>query len=143
MADKPVEAEINVQIEGANAKPAPPLGPALGQYGVQIMDFCNEFNEATQDRAGDIVPCTITVYADRSFDFELKTTPASAQIKQAIGLESGSGEPHEKKVGTITREQLEEIAEDKEEDLNARDMDAAVKILAGTCRSMGVEVEES
>lgn len=132
---------IKLQLPAGKATPAPPVGPALGQKGVNIMEFCKTFNARTQDKMGDIIPVIITVYQDKSFTFIMKTSPASVLIKKALKLEKGSAEPNLTKVGTITRAQLEKIAETKMEDLNANDMDAAVKIIAGTCRSMGVNVK--
>lgn len=131
---------IKVQIPAGKATPAPPVGPALGAAGVQIQDFCTKFNDATREKGDVILPVVITVYEDRSFDFVVKTEPAAVQIKKALKLKSGSARPHVDKVGTITRKQLEEIAESKKEDLNANDLDAAVNIIAGTARSMGIRV---
>ena len=133
---------IKLQLPAGAATPAPPVGPALGQKGVNIMEFCKTFNARTQDRKGDIIPVVITVYQDKSFTFIMKTSPASVLIRKALKLEKGSSEPNVKKVGTITRAQLEEIAQKKMEDLNANDLDAAVNIIAGTCRSMGVNVKK-
>lgn len=138
---KKVLTLIKLQIPAGQANPAPPVGPALGQHGVNIMEFCKAYNAQTQDQAGTIVPVEITVYEDRSFSFVIKTPPAAVMIKEAVGLETASGEPNREKVGTITRDQLREIAEKKMRDLNADDMDAAISILAGTARSMGVVVE--
>jgi large subunit ribosomal protein L11 len=138
---KKVIGFIKLHVPGGQANPAPPVGPALGQHGVNIMEFCKQFNAKTQDKQGITIPVEITVYADRSFTFITKTPPASVLIKRAIGLEKGSGEPNREKVAKITRAQMEEIATVKMEDLNANDMDAAVQMIAGTARSMGVEVE--
>jgi len=138
---KKIEKKIKIQAPAGKATPAPPLGPVLGQAGINIGEFVNQFNGATQDRMGEIVPTIITVYDDRSFDLEYKTAPASGMILKAIGQKSGSGSNLTKKVGTITRPQLEEIANAKMADLNANDVPAAVKIIEGTCRSMGVEVK--
>ena len=138
---KKVIGFIKLHVPGGQANPAPPVGPALGQHGVNIMEFCKQFNGKTSDKQGITIPVEITVYADRSFTFITKTPPASVLIKRAIGIPSGSGEPNREKVGTIPRAQLEEIAETKMEDLNANDMDAAVQMIAGTARSMGVVVE--
>jgi large subunit ribosomal protein L11 len=138
---KKVIGFIKLHVPGGQANPAPPVGPALGQHGVNIMEFCKQFNAKTSDRQGLTIPCEITVYADRSFTFITKTPPASVLIKKAINLPKGSGEPNREKVGTITRAQLAEIAESKMEDLNANDIDAAVEMIAGTARSMGVVVE--
>ena len=132
---------IKLHVPGGQANPAPPVGPALGQHGVNIMEFCKQFNIRTQDKQGITIPVEITVYADRSFSFITKTRPASVLILRAIGLPKGSGEPNREKVGKISRAQLEEIATTKMEDLNANDMDAAVQMIAGTAKSMGVEVE--
>lgn len=137
---KKVLTLIKLQVPGGQANPAPPVGPALGQHGVNIMDFCKAFNAQTQQDNGTIIPVEITVYEDRSFTFVTKTPPAAVLIKQALKLQKGSGAPHIDKVGTITEAQLREIAEKKMPDLNANDVDAAVKIIAGTARSMGVEV---
>jgi large subunit ribosomal protein L11 len=138
---KKILKQIKIQAPAGKATPAPPLGPVLGQAGINIGEFVNQFNGATQDRMGEIVPTIITVYDDRSFDLEYKTAPASGMILKAIGEKSGSGSNLNKKVGTINRAQLEEIANAKMVDLNANDLDAAVKIIEGTCRSMGVEVK--
>jgi len=137
---KKVLTEIKLQAVGGQASPAPPVGPALGQHGINIMEFCKAFNAQTQDNAGTVIPVVITVYEDRSFTFVTKTPPAAVLIKQAAGLDKGSGEPHRDKVGSITEAQLREIAERKLPDLNAHDVDQAAKIIAGTARSMGVEV---
>jgi large subunit ribosomal protein L11 len=131
---------IKLQVPGGQANPAPPVGPALGQHGVNIMEFCKAFNAQTQQDSGTIIPVEITVYEDRSFTFITKTPPAAVLIKEAIGLEKGSGEPNRNKVGTISRDQLRQIAERKMPDLNAHDVDQAAKIIEGTARSMGVEV---
>jgi len=131
---------IKLQAPGGSASPAPPVGPALGQHGVNIMEFVKAFNAQTADQAGTTIPIEITVYEDRSFTFITKTPPAAVLIRQAIGIEKGSGEPNRVKVGTITRDQVRAIAEKKLNDLNAHDVDQAEKIIAGTARSMGVEV---
>ena len=138
---KKILTTIKLQSLGGQATPAPPVGPALGQHGINIMEFCKAFNAQTQADAGTVIPVVITVYEDRSFTFITKTPPAAVLIKQAIGLEKGSPEPHVNKVGTITDAQIREIAEKKLNDLNANDVDAAAKIIAGTARSMGVTVE--
>jgi large subunit ribosomal protein L11 len=138
---KKVLTLIKLQIPAAAANPAPPVGPALGQHGVNIMEFCKQFNAQTQADAGTIIPVEITVYEDRSFDFITKTPPAAVLIKEAAGIEKGSGEPHINKVGSITIAQARQIAERKMPDLNANDLDAATRIIAGTARSMGVDVE--
>ncbi|MBV9168000.1 MAG: 50S ribosomal protein L11 [Solirubrobacterales bacterium] len=135
-----VLTQIKLQAVGGQASPAPPVGPALGQHGVNIMEFVKAFNAQTQSDAGAVIPVVITVYEDRSFTFETKSPPAAVLIKQALSLEKGSAEPHREKVGRISNEQLRQIAERKMKDLNAQDIDAAVKIIAGTARSMGVEV---
>ncbi len=139
---KEVMTQIKLQIEAGKASPAPPVGPALGQHGVNIMDFVKKFNDATKDRMGDIVPVVITVYKDRSFDFITKTPPASSLIKKALGIEKGSSDPARQKVGKLTKKQLEEIAKIKLPDLNTKDIYRAMKIVAGTAVNMGVEVEE-
>jgi large subunit ribosomal protein L11 len=138
---KKVLTLIKLQIPAGAANPAPPVGPALGQHGVNIMEFCKEFNAQTQQDAGTIIPVEITVYEDRSFEFITKTPPAAVLIKEAAGIEKGSGEPHMNKVGTISMDQVRQIAERKMPDLNANDIDAASRIIAGTARSMGVEVQ--
>ena len=132
---------IKLQIPAGQANPAPPVGPALGQQGVNIMQFCKAFNSATQSQAGLIIPVVISVYQDKSFTFELKSPPAATLLKKAASIAKGSGMPNREKVGKVTRAQLEEIAKMKEQDLNARDVDAAVQMIAGTARSMGIEVE--
>ncbi len=137
---KKVLTTIKLQAAGGQATPAPPVGPALGQHGINIMEFCKAFNAQTQQDAGTTIPVVITVYEDRSFTFITKTPPAAVLIRQAIGIEKGSGEPNRTKVGTITQEQIRAIAEKKLNDLNAHDVDQATKIIAGTARSMGVEV---
>jgi large subunit ribosomal protein L11 len=138
---KEVIGTIKLQIAAGQANPAPPVGPALGQKGVNIMAFCKEFNAATQKQAGDILPVVITVYKDKSFTFITKSPPASVLIKKAAGIASGSKEPNKTKVGKLNKKQLLEIAKTKMNDLNARDDEAAMKIIAGTARQMGVEIE--
>ncbi len=139
---KKIEAYIKLQVPAQEANPSPPVGPALGQHGVNIMEFCKAFNAQTQNlEKGMPVPVVITVYSDRSFTFVMKTPPASILLKKAAGIKSGSGRPNTEKVGKVTREQLEEIAKLKEPDLTAVDMDAAVRTIAGTARSMGLDVE--
>jgi large subunit ribosomal protein L11 len=138
---KKVLTLIKLQIPGGQANPAPPVGPALGQHGLNIMDFCKAFNAKTQADNGRIIPVEITVYEDRSFSFITKTPPAAVLIKEALRLEKGSGEPNRTKVGKLTRQQLRQIAETKMNDLNANDVEAAMLVIAGTARSMGVEVE--
>jgi large subunit ribosomal protein L11 len=132
---------IKLQCPAGQANPSPPVGPALGQHGVNIMEFCKAFNARTQDKAGLIIPAIVTVFADRSFTFELKTPPAAVLLRKAAKIEKGSGEPNRIKVGTVTRNQLREIAEIKMPDLNAHDVEAAMLIVAGTARSMGLDVE--
>jgi len=142
MAAKEVTAVRKLQIQAGKANPAPPVGTALGPLGIDINAFCQQFNEKTKDEGGLIIPVILTVYEDRSFSLELKSPPAAVLIKKAINLQKGSGEPHMNKVGEISRAQLEEIAKEKMEDLNANDLDAAVEIIAGTARSMGVTVKK-
>jgi large subunit ribosomal protein L11 len=139
---KKVTGVIKLQIKAGLANPAPPIGPALGAAGVNIMEFCKAYNAATESQRGDIVPVEITVYEDRSFTFVTKTPPAAQLIKKAAGIEKGSGTPHTDKVATISQEQVRKIAETKLQDLNATDLDAASKIIAGTARSMGVTVSD-
>ncbi|MHA3773063.1 50S ribosomal protein L11 [Verrucomicrobiota bacterium sgz303538] len=138
---KEVVAQIKLQIPAGSANPAPPVGPALGQQGVNIMAFCKEFNARTQKQAGDILPVVITVYKDKSFTFITKQPPASSMIKKALNIASGSKEPNKNKVGKLTKKQVQDIAKAKMSDLNARTEDAAIRIIAGTARQMGVEVE--
>ena len=139
---KKVMAVIKLQIPAGKANPAPPVGPALGQHGVNIMGFCKEFNEKTQDKNGLISPAEITAYEDRSFTFILKTPPAAVLLKKAAGIETASGEPNRKKVATLGRDQIREIAQEKMPDLNAADIDAAMRIIEGTARSMGINVTD-
>jgi large subunit ribosomal protein L11 len=139
---KKVKTIIKLQCPAGKANPSPPVGPALGQHGVNIMEFCKAFNARTQDQGDLIIPAHITVYQDSSFTFELKSPPAAVLLKKAAKVPKGSGEPNRNKVGTVTVEQLKEIAELKKADLNAHDVDQAVKIIAGTARSMGIEVAE-
>ncbi len=141
MAQKKIVTQVKLQVEAGKATPAPPVGPALGQHGLNIMEFCKQFNERTKNQVGIKIPVVITVFSDRSFTFITKSPPAALLIKKELGIESASAVPNKNKVGTIKRAQLEKIAEIKMKDLNCHDMDAAVKILAGTCRSMGVNVE--
>lgn len=138
---KKVMTMIKLQIPAGQANPAPPVGPALGQHGVNIMDFCKAFNAQTQQEGNTIIPVEITVFEDRSFTFITKTPPAAVLLKQAAGLEKGSGDPHREKVGKVSPAQVKEIAETKMKDLNANDVEAAMKIIAGTARSMGITVE--
>ncbi|GAA4806804.1 50S ribosomal protein L11 [Tomitella cavernea] len=132
---------IKLQIQAGQANPAPPVGPALGQHGVNIMEFCKAYNAATESQRGNVVPVEISVYEDRSFDFKLKTPPAAKLLLKAANLAKGSGEPHKSKVGSVTMDQVKEIAKTKEPDLNSNDIDAAAKTIAGTARSMGIEVK--
>lgn len=141
MAEKEVMAVVKIQIPAGKANPAPPVGTALGPHGIAIQDFCTQFNNATKDKGDTVIPCEIKIYKDRSFSFIMKSPPAAVLIRQAIGIPKGSGEPHVNKVGKITQAQLEEIAKEKMEDLNAHDIKQAAKIIGGTARSMGVDVE--
>ncbi|MFA5886964.1 MAG: 50S ribosomal protein L11 [Patescibacteria group bacterium] len=138
---KKIKTKIKLQIAGGQANPAPPVGPALGQHGLNIAEFCKQFNDKTKDKMGDIIPVEITVYEDRSYDFILKTPPAAELIKKAAGIKKGSGKPLTEKIGTITNAQLEEIAQIKMSDLNANDLEAAKNTIAGTARQMGVEIK--
>lgn len=137
---KKVMTQIKLQVEAGKADPSPPIGPALGQHGVNIMDFCKAFNAKTANDAGSIIPTVITVYQDRSFSFITKTPPASRLLLAAAGISKGSGDPNREKVGKVTKDQVVEIAETKKEDLNASTIDAAVRIIEGTARSMGIDV---
>ncbi|MEK7465218.1 MAG: 50S ribosomal protein L11 [Patescibacteria group bacterium] len=137
---KPIKTTLKLQIEAGKANPAPPIGPALGQHGVNIQQFCQQFNEATKEMHGDVVPAEITIYEDRSFTFKLKTPPASALLKKAAGIEKGAATPGTVKVGKVSRADLRKIAERKMEDLNTTDVDAAMKIIAGTAKNMGIEI---
>ncbi|MBQ9526395.1 MAG: 50S ribosomal protein L11 [Fretibacterium sp.] len=139
---KKVIGQIKLQLPAGKATPAPPVGPALGQHGVNIMEFCKQFNAKTSDQAGLVIPAVITVYADRSFTFELKTPPAAVLLKKAAGIESGSGVPNKTKVGKVSRAKVKEIAEMKRRDLNANDVEAAMRMIEGTARSMGLEVAD-
>jgi len=138
---KAIKTVLKLQIPAGKANPAPPVGPALGQHGINIQDFCKQFNDATKEMGNDIIPAEITVYEDRSFSFKLKTPPASDMLRKAAGIEKGSAIPHKNKVGKVTQEDLRIIAERKMEDINANDIEAAKKIIAGTARSMGIEIE--
>lgn len=138
---KPVKAQVKIQIEAAAAKPSPPIGPALGQHGVAIMDFCRQFNQETQAMAGEILPTVITIYEDRSFSFKVKSPPAAVLLMRAAGLKQGSPVPHKQKIGKVTWEQCREIAQKKQADLSAKDLEAGAHIIAGTARSMGYVVE--
>lgn len=139
---KAIKAKLKLQLEAGKANPAPPVGTALGPHGVNIQDFCKKFNDATKDMIGDVVPADITIYEDRTFDFKLKTPPASALLKKAAGIEKGSANPLTTKVGKVTKEDVRKIAERKMADLNAYDIDAAMKIIEGTAKNMGIEVVE-
>lgn len=142
MAAKQVKTQIKVAIKAGEASPAPPLGPILGQHGVSIMDFVKQYNDRTSDKKGQVVPAVITIYEDRSFEFELKAAPVAAMIKKKLNIEKGSGTPNSKKVGKLTKQMIEEIAKEKQEDLNTTDLQAAMRIVAGQAVSMGVETEE-
>ena len=141
MAEKAILTVMKVQAMGGSATPGPPLGPALGQHGVNIQQFINDFNNATQDRRGEVVPAVLTIYEDRSFSFILKTAPTAELIKKAAGIKKGSGKPLTEKVGSISKAQLKEIAEIKIPDLNTNDVEAAMRVVEGTCQQMGVEVK--
>lgn len=138
---KPIKITLKLQLEAGKATPAPPVGTALGPHGINLGQFCQQFNDATKDMSGSVIPAVITIYQDRSFNFVLKTPPASDLLKKAAGIEKGAGDPLRNKVGKVTKAQVKEIAEKKMKDLNARDIDAAMKIIEGTARSMGIEVE--
>jgi large subunit ribosomal protein L11 len=140
MAKKKIKAQIKLQIPAGKANPAPPVGPALGQHGLNIAEFCQKYNAATQSMMGDVIPVVINVYEDRTYDFTLKSPPASDLLKKAAGLEKGSQKPLTDKVGKVTRKQLLEIAEKKKNDLNTTDMEQAAKMIAGTARQMGIEI---
>ena len=142
MPSKPIMAKIKLQCPGGQATPAPPVGPALGQHGVNIGDFVKKFNDRTRDAAGMIIPVEITVYRDRSYDFITKTSPASILLKKAAGIAKGSGVPNKEKVAKVTRKQVREIAQLKMKDLNSADVDAAERVVAGTARSMGIDIVE-
>jgi large subunit ribosomal protein L11 len=138
---KPVKAIVKIQIKGGAATPAPPVGTALGPYGLKLQDFCSQFNEATKDQRGDVIPVEVTVYEDRTFSFVLKVSPVADLIKKELGLDKGSAVPQKDKVGKLTREQVQKIAEKKLPDLNAYDVESAMKIVEGTARNMGVEIQ--
>lgn len=142
MAAKKIKTQIKVNLPAGEASPAPPLGPALGQHGVAIMDFVKSYNEKTADMKGQVVPAVITIYEDRSFSFEIKKAPASDFIKKELGIDKGAGEPPREEAGTLTQKQLEKIAKEKMDDLNTDDIESAKRVIAGTARSMGVRVEE-
>jgi large subunit ribosomal protein L11 len=137
---KKIKAKVKLNIPAGKANPAPPIGPALGQHGVAIMDFCKQYNERTKDIGDVVIPAVITIYEDRTFDFIVKTPPASVLLKKAVGIEKGSKMTGRDKVGKVTKKQVEEIAEEKMKDLNAKDLESAVKIIEGTAKSMGIEV---
>ncbi len=137
---KKVKAKVKLNIPAGKATPAPPIGPALGQHGVAIMDFCKQYNERTKEMGDVVVPAVITIYEDRSFDFIVKTPPASVLLKKAAGIEKGAGSTGRDKVGKVTRQQVKKIAEEKMKDLNAKDIESAIKIIEGTAKSMGIEV---
>ena len=139
---KPVKLIIKLQIKAGQATPGPPVGTALGPHGINIQDFVKKFNDATKDKGDYVIPVEMTIYEDRTFDLVFKTPPASDMIRKAAGVEKGSGEPHSKKVGKLTKAQIKEIAEKKMEDISAHDIEQAVKIIAGTARSMGIEIED-
>jgi len=138
---KPIKTIVKLQIPAGQANPAPPIGPALAQHGVNIAQFCQQFNEATKDMVGDIVPAEVTIYEDRTFEFKLKTPPVSALLKKAAGIEKGSGTTPKKKAGKVTREDVKKIAERKMPDLNTDNLEAAIKMVEGTARSMGIDIE--
>jgi len=137
---KEIKTKVKLQIPAGGANPAPPVGTALGPHGINLQDFCSKFNEATKDKLGNIIPAEITIYVDRTFEFKLKTPPAADLLKKAAGIEKGSGVPQKDKVGKVTKQQIREIAEKKMEDLNANDIEAAMKIIEGTARNMGIEI---
>lgn len=139
---KKIKTIIKLQIPAGQANPAPPVGPALGQHGLNIVEFCSRFNESTKEQRGDIIPVEITVYEDRTYDLKFKTPPASDLLRKAAGVEKGSAVPHKNKVGKVTKEQVREMAEKKMADLNANDVDGAMKIIEGTARSMGITITE-
>ncbi|MFH0852031.1 MAG: 50S ribosomal protein L11 [bacterium] len=138
---KPIKALVKLQVPAGAANPAPPIGPALGQHGINIAEFCARFNDATKDKVGDIIPVELTIYQDRTFEFKLKTPPTSDLLRKAAGVEKGAANPLKDKVGKVTKAQIREIATKKMEDLNAEDIDAAERIIEGTARSMGIKVE--
>lgn len=139
---KKIKVVVKIQLEAGKANPAPPVGTALGPHGIAIMDFCNQYNEATKAMMGNVIPAVITIYEDRSFNFILKQPPAAEFIKKALGIEKGAKVPNKEKVGTLTKSQLREIAEKKMPDMNALDAEAAMKIIAGTAKNMGVDIEK-
>ena len=139
---KKVVAEVKVQLPAGKATPAPPVGPALGQHGINLMQFCKDYNAKTADKAGQVIPVVVTVYADRSFTFVIKTPPVSDMIKKAIGIDKGSGAPNKNKVGKLSQKQLRDIAQAKMSDLNASNVEAAMRLVEGTARSMGVDIQQ-
>jgi len=139
---KTIKTLLTLQIAAGQANPAPPVGPALGQHGLNIQEFCTRFNEATKDKMGEIIPVEITVYIDRTFDLKFKEPPVSDLLRRAAGVEKGSGNPLKEKIGKVTKKQVEEIAQRKMPDFNTQDLEAAIKMVAGTARSMGIEIEE-
>ncbi|MDD5040156.1 MAG: 50S ribosomal protein L11 [Patescibacteria group bacterium] len=141
MAEKKIKTIVKLQLPGGKATPAPPVGPALGQHGLNIQEFCTKFNAQTKDKAGSIIPVEITVFEDRTYKFILKTPPAAELLKKAAGIQKGSGDPLKQKVGTVTKKQIEEIAKVKMPDLNAKDLPGAMRIIEGTARNMGIEVK--
>ncbi len=141
MADKKVKTIVKLQIPAGKATPAPPIGPALGQHGLNIQEFCTKFNAQTKDKGGDVIPVELTIFEDKTYTFKLKTPPAAELLKKAAGIKKGSGDPLKQKVGTVTRQQVKEIAEVKMPDLNANDIEGAMKIVEGTARNMGLEVK--
>jgi len=143
MSDKPIKAIVKLQIPAGQANPAPPIGPALAQHGINISDFCQKFNDATKDKAGYKIPVVVTIYEDRTFDFQLKQPLASDLIKKTAGIDKGSGEPNRKKVGKITKDQIKEIAKIKMPDLNTDDIEKAMKIIEAQARGMGIEVDNN
>jgi len=138
---KPIKAIVKLQISAGKANPAPPIGPALGQHGLNIAEFCQKFNEATKDKGGDIIPVEITIFQDRTFEFKLKTPPVAFLLKKAAGIEKGSGEPSKNKVGKVTRKQIDEIAKIKMKDLNTNNIEKLRKVIEGTAKSMGITIE--
>ncbi len=141
MANKKVKTVVKLQIQAGKATPAPPIGPALGQHGLNIQEFCTKFNAETKDKGGDVIPVELTIFEDRSYTFKLKTPPAAELLKKAAGIKKGSGDPLKTKVGKVTKAQIKEIAEKKMPDLNANDIEGAMKIIEGTARNMGIQVE--
>ncbi|MBU4285179.1 50S ribosomal protein L11 [Patescibacteria group bacterium] len=139
---KEIKTIVKIQLPAGGANPAPPVGTILGPHGLNLQDFCSKFNEATKEKVGDIIPAEITIYTDRTFEFKLKTSPAADLLKKAANIEKGSGVPQKDKVGKVTKQQIKEIAEKKMEDLNANDIEAAMKIIEGTAKNMGIEIKD-